>query len=293
MARVLVCGLAVIDFVFELEDFPQGPLKFRTQKARTDLGGCAGVAASAVARLGGIAQLAARVGEDEVGSLTLARLQANGVDTSLVQASGGRTGFSSVCIDRSGERQIVCFPGEGLVQEMDDERLGPVDAVLADTRWPAGAISALRHARVLGVPGVLDAEAPVDEELLRLATHVAFSAQGLLSYAECRSLRVALNVARRRIDGWVCATDGAAGTYCFDGEGLRQVRPPHVQATDTLGAGDVWHGAFALRLAERADEESAIRFANSAAALYCTDGGKGPDAHTREQTEALLHATYG
>jgi sulfofructose kinase len=42
---------------------------------------------------------------------------------------------------------------------------------------------------------------------------------------------------------------------------------------DTLGAGDVFHGAYALAVAEGRDVERAARFAAEAAALKCTRFG--------------------
>jgi sulfofructose kinase len=53
----------------------------------------------------------------------------------------------------------------------------------------------------------------------------------------------------------------------------RNVQGPQVLAVDTLGAGDVWHGAFVLGLAEGKNELDAIHFANLAAALKCTTFG--------------------
>jgi sulfofructose kinase len=63
-----------------------------------------------------------------------------------------------------------------------------------------------------------------------------------------------------------------------------------VTAVDTLGAGDVWHGAFALRLGEGADECDAMVFANAAAALKCTRFGGRSGAPGREETESLIAA---
>ena len=64
-------------------------------------------------------------------------------------------------------------------------------------------------------------------------------------------------------------TDGPAGVLIAGGT---RVPAFPVTAVDTLGAGDVWHGAFALRLAEGADEIDAVRFACAAAALKCMGG---------------------
>ena len=50
----------------------------------------------------------------------------------------------------------------------------------------------------------------------------------------------------------VCGvTLGGAGVVWFDGQRLQSAPSPKVKAVDTLAAGDTWHGAFALALAER------------------------------------------
>jgi len=61
-----------------------------------------------------------------------------------------------------------------------------------------------------------------------------------------------------------------------------------VSAVDTLAAGDVWHGALALRLGEGMDVANAARFANAAAALKCTRPGGRRGAPTRKELADLL-----
>ena len=80
-------------------------------------------------------------------------------------------------------------------------------------------------------------------------------------------------------------TDGAEGVLMADGSRLpaRQV-----QVVDTLGAGDVWHGAFALRLAEGSAEGEAVAFANAAAALKCTRAGGRLGTPSRDETERFM-----
>lgn len=280
MARVLCVGSAVIDFVFQVDGLPSGPGKYRAGDARIVGGGCAANAAVAIARLGGEALLAGRMGDDEVGTMILAGLEAEGVDTRLVsRRPGGRSAFSSVLVDADGERQIMSFRGDGL---SDDtaliEAAPPLDAVLADTRWSPGSRAALALARTRSIPGVLDAEDPIDPDLPPLASHVAFSAPGL------RSLGVS-HPAAAVPGGWACVTDGAEGVVISDGT---HVPACPVAAVDTLGAGDVWHGAFALRLAEGATEIEAVRFACAAAALKCTRFGGRAGAPTRAETEDFL-----
>ena len=59
----------------------------------------------------------------------------------------------------------------------------------------------------------------------------------------------------------VAVTDGADGVFWLDGTTLRQQRPPPITALDTTGAGDAFHGAFALALARGQALLPALRFA--------------------------------
>ncbi|MEM7614016.1 MAG: PfkB family carbohydrate kinase [Pseudomonadota bacterium] len=284
MAEVLVCGSAVVDMVFDVEAFPTRPEKYAARGARIVGGGCAGNAAVAIARLGGQARLIARCGQDLMGDLTLEGLAQEGVDLTLVQrAEGGQSAYSSILVDPRGERQIMAFRGAGLDLPPPTD-LGQPAAVLADTRWPEAAEVALTFARSRGIPGVLDGEAPVPQTLVEMATHAVFSAQGLRDFTGIEDLAAALAEVAR-LTGWVAVTDGAAGVRSIDRNGLPgHVAAPQIEVKDTLGAGDIWHGAFTLALAEGADETQAQRFAQAAAALKCTRPGGRDGAPLRGET---------
>ncbi|WP_112323112.1 PfkB family carbohydrate kinase [Oceanibium sediminis] len=275
MTKVLVCGSAVIDMVFDVPAFPDSAEKYQATDARIVGGGCAGNAAVAIARLGGQAVLAARAGQDLIGDMTRADLTREGVDAALWETSAnGRSAFSSILVDPSGERQIVAFRGAGLPRRLG-RPLVRADAVLTDTRWPEAAAQVLCHARELGVPGVLDGEAPVDPELLALATHVAFSAQGLRDFAGTDDKVAALKRVAPQTDAWVCVTDGPNGVTWLENGTVCHAAAPEITPVDTLGAGDVWHGAFTLALAEGTPLPEAVIFATAAATLKClTPGGR-------------------
>ena len=166
------------------------------------------------------------------------------------------------------------------------------DAVLADTRWLEGARAGFKAARAAGVPAVLDADDPVpdDPELLAAATHLAFSADGLRRLAETDDLREGLARVRARTGAWCCATDGAKGAIVADGAGVHAVGAYRVEAVDTLGVGDVWHGAFALALGEGRKEAEAMRFAAAAAALKVSRKGGRKGAPARAEVDAFINA---
>lgn len=282
MVHVMVAGSATLDFVYQVERLPEGGAKFAAEAVDIVGGGCAANAAVAVARLGGKSQLLARFGRDTVCETVLADMVSEGVDTSACQISEtGRSALSSVYVDKSGERQIMAFRGSGLAEEPGLTEMR-ADAVLADTRWPQAARQVIEMGRALGVPSVLDGEAPVSAKLAAAASHVVFSEQGLIDFTGVAD--VAEAYAALDLPGWCAVTLGAAGVLHPGG-----VMPGfEVEVKDTLGAGDVWHGAFALRLAEGADETEAMRFAHAAAALKCTGFGGRKAAPSRAEVEQFL-----
>jgi sulfofructose kinase len=295
MPKILTAGVAVVDFVFFVDEMPRRAEKYRAGDARITGGGCAANAAAAIAKLGAEAILAARLGDDQVGDMIVSGLEADGVDCALVRRfKGRRSSFSSVFVDRSGERQIVNFRDQALsmnAEWFESALPAEFDAALADTRWPDGAATLMRVARERGLPGVLDAEAPIQEAAtaLTLASHLAFSAQGLRDWAGHDDLDKALVEAARRTGAFVCVTDGANGVRWRDQDtsGFEPAFP--IRAVDTLGAGDVWHGAFALGLAEGADPGRAIRFANAVAALKCTRANGRAGYPNRREVEKFMN----
>ena len=68
---ILVAGVAVIDFVFEVDTMPDRPQKYRARDAYITGGGNAANAAVAISRLGGRSMLAARLGDDAIADLIL------------------------------------------------------------------------------------------------------------------------------------------------------------------------------------------------------------------------------
>jgi len=293
-ARVLCLGVAVQDYVYSLPRMPSVAEKYRASDFAIVGGGCAATAAVAVARLGGKAWLATRLGADKCGDEIVAALEAEGVDcTCAARFEGCRSSISAVMVDAGGERMIVNYRDpklpEGTEWLSHPAALG-VSAVLADTRWPAGAAAVMRSAREHGIATVLDAEPPVAaaKDALHLSSHIAFSRDGLAEWTGTDDVEKGLANVASENGAFVCVTDGANGTHFRHGDRSGHAQAFAVDAVDTLGAGDVWHGAFALALGEGRPEQDAIRFAAAAAALKCTQFGGRAAIPTREQVERFL-----
>ncbi|MFO1149248.1 MAG: PfkB family carbohydrate kinase [Alsobacter sp.] len=293
VAGVLCVGIATQDFVFALDEMPRRAEKYRARDLAVVGGGIAANAAVAVARLGGHAALATRLGEDAVGRDILDDLVAAGVDCRLARRFHGHTSsLSAVLVDAHGERTVINHADLALPDDPSwlPAALGAeVGAVMADTRWERGSLHLLGLARGEGRAGVLDADRGLaDRALLDAATHVAFAAQAVREMTGRDEPREGLRELARTASGWLAVTDGAHGVWFTQGDGLSHLPAFPIRPVDTLGAGDVFHGALALALAEGRPIEAALRFAMAAAAIKCTRFGGRAGAPTRAEVEALL-----
>lgn len=119
-----------------------------------------------------------------------------------------------------------------------------------------------------------------------LATHAVFSDQGILAFARTDDVETALRRVAAAHDGHVGASCGPAGYAWIEDGKIRRVPAPKVAVVDTLSAGDVFHGALALMLAEGRTIEAAARFACVAASIKCTRFGGRLGCPTREEVLA-------
>lgn len=300
--KLLSVGALTLDTILRVETLPVHQGKFIASDGVQIASGMATSAACAAHRLGAEVSLWASAGDDAVADQLIAGIEAEGVDCTFVRrVRGARSALASILVDAHGERIIVPFY-DGLAQA--DPEVLPVadltafDAVLVDVRWPGAAALALKAARAVGRPAILDADtAPLEvlEQLLPLATHIVASepaarivcGQALDPETACADLA-------SRTDAFLAVTGGAAGCWWHDRRAgyVRHVAAPRVKAVDTLAAGDVFHGAFAVGLAEAMPVEQALRFASAAAALKCLRFGGRLGAPDRAETLAMVAQTW-
>jgi sulfofructose kinase len=277
--RVICLGLSALDQIWRVpEFFSGGSQKIRSVEYSTIGGGMAATAAVTVARLGGAAAFWGRGGEDAAGREMRDALSERGVDVSQFRLfPDGQSSVSGILVDSSGERQIVNFRGR--FPEPADwlpvGEVGTASAVLADPRWLAGAVALFKAARAKAVPTILDAEvADPDafETLLPLTDHAIFSEPALSGFAGSADDAALAGIAKFGC-GVAAVTRGADGVMWIENNMTHRHPAYAVDAIDTTGAGDVFHGAYALAIGARLQAADAMSFASAAAALKCTRPG--------------------
>ena len=229
------------------------------------------------------------------------KLAHEGIDTKhIVHMPGLVTPISAIMIDPSGERTIVTFRDPELwkvrLPDTDDAAGGlrrhpdrePLRGILhRSVRRGAPA----RHSRDRRRrPRDVAARGPADRVV----------ASGVLRASRCRrppaspTTAQALKKIAKLTPSFLAGTRGPQGTIWLDEQGELQETPAFpVHTVDTLGAGDVFHGAFALAITEGQELREALRFASAAAALKCTRFGGAFAAPQRAEVEELLSQGRG
>ncbi|WP_245332534.1 sugar kinase [Bradyrhizobium erythrophlei] len=292
--HVICLGLSALDQVWRVDRLFAGQSeKIKAVGYGTLGGGMAANAAVAVAKLGASVAFWGRAGNDAAGHEMRSAFVTEGVDVENFRLfADGRSSVSGIIVDSSGERQIVNF--RGLYPEATDwlplEAVARASSVLADPRWVEGAATLFREARARGIPTLLDgdmADAEVFERLLPLTDHAIFSEPALASFAgsaEDESFAALARFGCRVI----AVTRGEEGMSWHENGHVHRQAAYAVDVVDTTGAGDVFHGAYALAIGVGLNVRDAMAFSAAAAAMKCGHAGGRNGIPTINQCLAFM-----
>jgi sulfofructose kinase len=294
--KILCAGIAGQDIVMRVERFPTPGAKVPATELVITGGGCAVNAALAVTALGGRAAFAGPLGSagDAAGDLVLAQLAAAGVDCSgVVRPEGGAFPVSLILVDAEGEKTVVTrreIKLDDVAPQLPCALPADVDAVLVDNQLPRFVTPIVKAGRERDIPVIVDFDrvAPVDDALLKLGTHVIASSEALRGSTGSGDLARGLAIMAEGCPGVLAVTDGPNGVYWLDDGALQHAPAFAVEVVDSLAAGDVFHAAFAMALAQGRALGAALRFAGAAAALKCTRFGGAAVAPSRAEVDAFL-----
>ena len=293
--NILCVGMPVRDLVFRVENIPARGNKMRATHFTEYSGGNALNASIAIARLGGRVLMSGPMGHvgEKAAEQIFEDLDREGIDGSaMVRMPGLVTPISNIMIDTTGERTIVTYrdPKMWDVTLPDtNELLKDCEAVLTENRC-VFVRDLCFEAKRRGIPVILDADRamPMDEPLLQASTHIVFSAEALHAATGKDDDVDALRTIAALTPAFVGVTNGANGMTWLENGNARHMAAFPITAVDTLGAGDVFHGAFTLAVAEGRSINEAMRFSAAAAALKCTRHGGAFGSPQRVEVEEFL-----
>lgn len=276
---LVCCGLVTLDVLQVVERLPGPDEKIVATDLLVGFGGPAANAAATAVALGVRTRLVTALGLGPIADLVRSGLGDAGIElVDLLDGVPGTPGVSTVLVTRAtGQRAVVSVNATGSgdlstrARELADDALTGASVLLLDGHHLGAAVVLAGWARSAGVTVVLDGGSwkPGLAELLALVDHAVLSADfllpdGLLLPAGLLLLdgRAALEAVAALGPRLVARSAGAGPVRYLLPDGVRgAVEPPPVppdEIVDTLGAGDVLHGAYCAELARGAGEVEAL-----------------------------------
>jgi len=271
-------GLNAVDHICVVPHYPEVDSKTPILSFTRTAGGQAASAMVLLARFGLKAKYVGKVGGDETGAFSFESLRSEGVDVSDVPAVPGVTNQVAMIIveQRSGERTILWHRPREIAtrpEEITPEKVAVGRVLLVDGHDAPAAARAAALARERRIPVVLDAETVKEgtSELVPLVDLLVSSSRFPALFTGVADREGALRRLLALGPRFVAMTLGREGALAMtpDGAVLRS-RGFDVDAVDTTGAGDAFHGAFLYGLLEGWTIERTLDFSNAAAAMNCT-----------------------
>ncbi|MGH3867078.1 MAG: PfkB family carbohydrate kinase [Pseudonocardiaceae bacterium] len=276
--RGLFVGLATLDLVQRVARRPGVNEKVVAQRSDIAAGGPAAAAAVTFGALGGRSVLLSALGPGPLGRLAAGELDRAGVRIVDAWAAGADLSISAITVlDGTGQRSVVSRNAEDITAVVPGDLPAltrDADVVLLDGHHPDLAVAAAQAAQAAGVPVVLDCGSPkrVYAELVGLADAVVCSAN--FTAGECDDFDTIAEALLEDGARLVAMTAGAAPVRWRTREATGAVEVPPVTVRDTLGAGDVLHGAVAfVRARGVTDPERILSFGVAVACLRVQHAG--------------------
>ena len=273
---VVGVGYTALDYLAVVPHLPDENRKLEIGEFLIQGGGPTATALVTASRLGLGAAFIGKIGDDGFGRSMIAELGEEGVDVSrVVVERGGRSQFAFIMVDGSTAARTILWTrgslGPFTADDVDCALVERARALLIDSLEPGAALAAARTAVEAGVPVVIDAGTLREgvRELLPLCDYIVASELFAEQISDGGDHIAALERMMEYHPEAAVVTLGERGCVALTGEGLLELPGFDVEAVDTTGAGDVFHGAFVFGVLEGWDIERICVFSNAVAALKC------------------------
>ena len=252
--------------------------KGRILRSEARIGGNARTALATAAALGCPAAYLATVGTSPTGDMAMADMHAHGIDTRFVERRAGADPVeATVTITSDGERYIA-FDDSSLASTplpsdtTINSALAIAEVLIVDaTTAPPGTADVVKRARSTGIPIILDAErisSPAVPTLIDAADHVVIPLGFGSQVTGRQDPEHIVSTLWNETRSVIVLTDGANGVFASDNPSeVTHVPAFAIDAVDTTGCGDAFHGAYAWSLARGDSVLERVRTASAAAAV--------------------------
>ncbi|MWV26737.1 PfkB family carbohydrate kinase [Aurantiacibacter rhizosphaerae] len=273
---ILCIGRATFDLGYACPAFPVEDGKLSATHFWAGAGGSALNGAITARALGSKVRLFTLLGAGSFADSVRAELQSFDVPARDFARSGAQVlpVSSIIVVPDGGTRTIIDQQPE---QVLDGKlptasSLDGVSVLYCDGFLPEIAVPLAAAARERGIPVVLDGGSwkPWTADLIAHVDHAVVSER---FHPPQQGEADILDAVRALGPSAVAITRGAAAIFWSDGTASGDITPPAVEAIDTLGAGDIFHGAYCHFLSAGEGMRDALTHAAEVAAQSCRHYG--------------------
>ena len=285
---VLCVGHASYDLIFSVAHHPKDDEKISADGFLSCGGGPVANAAITISRLGFNAGFAGYLGNDIFGEKHYQELITEGINTQWIVRDDYPTPLSTILVKPDGKRALINYKGDTkpLTSEAINFSSLKAKVVLFDGHEPNISLSLLKHLKKENITTVLDAGS-VHEGTLSLMDKVDYlvcSEKFATQYADNESTALS---SLAKLAPNVIITLGERGLIWQREKETGYLDAFSIEAVDTTGAGDAFHGAFAAALTTSMNWLEILQFSSAAGALCCTKVGARVGLPTK-----LAHGTF-
>ena len=278
---MIICvGPIFLDRVVKIDSFPKKPIKLVAKGLEKRLGGPAAVASFAVNILGESSELVSRFGDDDAAEFLQSELNEYNINfAKSITVKGALSSQSHIFEDKHGERMLAVFNEKKLLNEktLPNFNFTNEQTYLIDTHWIEAAHYVAKNTYDRGIKCVVDLDnftkSKALEETINYSSHPIFSEIGLLQFTNNKSVIDSLKSLYKSNNKFYAVTLGSKGVYWIDNGRVFHCSAPKINAVETNGAGDVFHGAFARFIHANKTIQESIELATAAASLKCSRSG--------------------
>lgn len=294
--EIVGIGANVLDTLYTVEKYPTEDTKTRAESIKICGGGPCATGIVAASKLGASCAFIGNLSDDNGATFLKADFEKYGVDTDYIKIIPGYETFCSVLwlSKETTSRTCVFFKGNIPPTEIDEtakKAIADAAVLMIDGNDMAAAIEGAKIAKNNGTKVLYDAGGLYEgvENLLPYADILIPSEEFSLGHTGAKTAEEAAKILYEKYSPEVVViTQGKEGGIIFDGEKSEKYPAFLVDAVDSNGSGDVFHGAFAFAVTQNMSYKEACVFSSAVSALKCTKVGAREGVPTYDKTINFL-----